>query len=190
MSVTLPYPTLAAGAVISADELNQNFSALANKFGTIDNSDIKAAAGISIDKHSASYEYLPISVKLTDGTAANDYFVPVYNDGKGDWTVVASQWATADTGTPAGTCIYKIEWGVYNGAATPGAFTVASTIDTVPLAGDALASQGIDASPATTSLAFGSAGVYRSLRFYISTTDADCGSPIYITLQLKRQIAT
>jgi hypothetical protein len=189
MAVTIRNPTLGTG-VADSTKIDENFADIVNKFGYIDNSDIKSGAGISIDKLSASYEYLPITVRLADGTASNDQLVPVYNDGKTDWSVVGTQWATADTGTPAGTCTFKIEWGLYNGAATPGAFTVVSTIDTVALAGDAIASQGVDSSPATTSLAFGGAGVYRSLRFYISTVDADCGSPIYITLLLKRQIAT
>jgi hypothetical protein len=190
MAVTIPYPTLGTGVVADSTKIDDNLAAVVNKFGNIDNSDIKSGAGISIDKLSASYEYLPVSVRLTDGTAANEHLVPVYNDGKGDWSVVATQWATADTGTPAGTCTFKIEWGVYDGAATPGAFTVASTIDTIALAGTAVASQGVDSGPATSTLAFGGAGVYRALRFYISTVDADCGSPIYITLLLKRQIAT
>lgn len=189
MSLSIPN-TFTSGTVVDASDVNENFTAVSQKFGNIDNSDIKSGAGISVDKLSAQYQYLPISVRLTDGTAANDQLVPVYNDGKGDWTVVATQWATADTGTPAGTAVVSIEWGVYNGAATPGAFTAASTIDTVALAGDAIASQGVDTSPTTSTLAFGGAGVYRSLRFYVSTVDADCGSPIYVTLLLKRKIAT
>ena len=192
MSLTLTNSTLGPG-VVDAAKINENFTAVATKFGNIDNSDVKSGAGISVDKLSASYEYLPISIVLTDGTAARDVYCPVYNDGKGDWTVVATQWATADTGTNgagAAVAVFKVEWGLFNGAATPGAFTVVSTIDTVALVGDALASQGIDSSPTTTTLAFGGAGVYRMLHFYVSTTDADCGSPIYVTLQLKRQIAT
>ena len=189
MAVTLTYPTLTTSPASKA-ELESNFTTLAQKFGNITNADVASGAGLDIDKLSAQYEYLPISVRLTDGTAANDQFVPVYNDGKGNWTVVATQWATADTGTPTGTCILKIEWGVYDEAATPGAFTVAATIDTVALAGTAIASQGVDTSPTTATLTFGSAGVYRSLRFYVSTVDADCESPIYVTLQLKRKIAT
>lgn len=191
MSLTLTNPTLAG--VVDATDINENFADVTSKFGNIDNSDIKAAAGIALSKLAASYEYLPISVRLTDGTAANEHLVPVYDDGKGNWTVVATQWATADTGTNgagAAVAVVTIQWGVYNDAATPGAFTSASTIDTIALVGDALASQGIDSSPTTTTLTFGAAGVYRSLRFYVSTTDADCGSPIYVTLLLKRQIAT
>ena len=192
MSLTLTNPTLGPG-VVDATKINENFSVVANKFGNIDNSDVKSAAGISIDKLSASYEYLPVTVAIADGTAANERLVPMYNDSKGNWTVVGTQWATADTGTNgagAAVAVVTIEWGVYNGAATPGAFTVANTIDTIALVGDALASQGIDASPTTSTLAFGGAGVYRSLRFYVSTIDADCGSPIFVTLLLKRQIAT
>lgn len=185
MSLTLTNPTLGPG-VVDATDINENFSDVSSKFGNIDNSDIKSAAGISIDKLSASYEYLPISVKIADGTAANEFLYPLYNDSKGDWTPVGVQWATADTGTPAGTCVFKIDWGVYNGAATTGAFTSTTTVATVTLAGDAIASQGVQSSVST--CAFGGAGVYRAFRFYVSTTDADCGSPIYATLLLKRQI--
>jgi hypothetical protein len=189
MAITLPYPTLGPGPVDSA-QLMANFNALADAIANLDNGNFKVGGALDINKLSASYEYMPITVRLTDGTATNEQIVPVYNDSKGNWSVVATQWATADTGTPAGTCVLKIEWGVYNGAATPGAFTVTSTIDTIALTGDALASQNVDSSPTTSSLAFGGAGVYRALRFYVSTTDATCGSPIYITLLLKRQIAT
>lgn len=191
MSVTLPYPTLGPGVVDNA-KIESNFSTLANKFGNIDNSDVKSAAGISVDKHSASYEYLPITVKLVDGTAANDVVVPVYNDSKGNWTVVAIQWMTLDTGAPSG--VFKVEWGLYDGTADDviaNQWTLVSLIDTVAIAGAAnVSTQGVDTSPATTSLAFGGAGVYRALRVYMSTVDATAGDPIDITIQLKRQIAT
>lgn len=189
MAVTLPYTTLGPG-VVDAAQINANFAAIVTALTNIDNSNVKSSGGISIDKLSASYEYLPITVKLTDGTAANEQIVPVYNDSKGNWTVVADQWATANTGTPDGTCGYSIQWGIYNGAATPGAFTSSATIDTVALSGASIASQGIDSSPTTSTLTFGGGGVYRALRFYITSTNATCTSPIYITLLLKRQIAT
>src|SRR3990167_1643715 len=98
MSLTLPYPTLTTTTAVRA-ELQDNFTTVAAKFGQVDNEDIRANANIDVDKLSAQYEYWPVSVRLADGTAANEYLVPMYNDGNGDWTVVATQWATADTGT-------------------------------------------------------------------------------------------
>lgn len=188
MSVTLPYPTLTAGATISADELNQNFSTLANKFGNIDNSDVKSGAGVSIDKLSASYEYLNIRFTLTNMNSTDTIDVcPLYNDGKGDWTYVATQWATQDTGDPTG--VFVIQWGSYTGgaaSATP-ALTVVSTIDTVALAGVEIQSQNSDASPSVTSLA---SGTNRMLWARVSTIDANADSPVYISCLLKRQIKT
>jgi hypothetical protein len=189
MALTLPYPTLGPGPVDNA-QIMANFNALADAIANLDNGNFKVGGALDINKISATYEYMPVCVRLSDGTATNEQIVPLYNDSKGNWSVVATQWATADTGTPGATCTFKIEWGVYNGGATPGAFTVTSTIDTVTLAGNDIASQGVDTSPTTSSLAFGGAGVHRALRFYISTTDATCGSPIYVSLLLKRQIAT
>ncbi len=189
MSVTLPYPSLSAGATISADELNQNFSALANKFGNIDNTDVKSGANISIDKLNASYEYLTVNVSLADGTASNDVLYPLYNDSKGDWTYVSTQWVTDDVGTPTG--VIGVRWGSLDGTATdtiPNNWTNATTIDDVALSGTANSSgQGSDATLASSSLAFSGT---RCLRFYMSTTDAAAGARIYITATLKRQIKT
>lgn len=187
MSVTLPYPTLGPGPVDSA-KLLANFNALANAIGSIDNSYIDSGAAIDVNKLSAQYEYMVIKFKLSDGTSLNNIDVcPFYNDGLGDWTYVATQWATQDTGAP--TAVFKIQWGSYSGggsSATP-AVTVTSTIDTVALAGIEIQSQASDASPAVTSLA---SGTNKMLWAQISTVDAAAGQPIYIGCLLKRKIAT
>ncbi len=190
MSLSIPYPTLGTG-VSDSTKIDSNFSSVTAKFGNITDADIASAAGIAISKLSASYEYLPINVTLTDGTASNDVLYPLYNDSKGNWSVVAVQWATIDTGTPTG--VIGIQWGVLDGSGTTSIaadFTSAATIDSVALVGANIASQGVDASPTTSTLTFGGAGVHRSLRFYMSTTDAAATSPIFVSLLLKRQIAT
>lgn len=191
MALTIPNPTLGTG-ISDSTLIDANMAAIAAKFGNINNTDIQTGAGIDITKLSASYQYMPITVQLATGAAANDVIVPVYNDGLGDWTVVGCQWVTLDNGDPS--AVFKIEWGLLDGTATDviaNQWTLVSTIDTVTLSGAAnVSTQGVDASPATTTLAFGGAGVYRSLRFYVSTLDADATSIIYITLMLKRQIKT
>ena len=188
MALTLSYPTLGPG-VVSASEINSNFTTISAKFGNIDNSDIKAGAGISIDKLSASYEYMSIGFTLAGGSASNDVLHPLYNDGKGDWTAVGAQWATIDTGDPS--AVVTIAWGVLDGSATTSIasdWTNVTTVCTMALTGANIASQG--ATSSVTSFAFGGAGVHRSLRCYVSTTDADATSPIYVSLLLKRQIKT
>ena len=190
MAVTLPYPTLGPG-IVDAAEINANFSALVTAMTNIGNENIRSGAAISIDKNSASYEYMNVSVVLAGGSASNDTLVPIYNDSKGNWTVVSTQWATDDTGAPTG--VIGIQWGVLDGTATDtiaNNFSSTATVDSVALVGANISSQGIDSSPTTTTLTFGGGGVYRCLRFYMSTTDAAATAPIHITLLLKRQIAT
>lgn len=201
MSVTLTYPTLGPGVVDSA-QLVSNFSTLASKFGNIDNSDIKASANIALSKLAASYEYMVVRFTLDDltilytgaavpasGGAPRCFDVcPIYNDGKGDWTYVATQWATQDTGAPSG--VFKIMWGTYSGggAGTTPALTIVSTIHTVTITGSAnTQGQGSDASPSVTSLA---SGTNRFLMAGVSTVDAGATSPVHISCLLKRQIAT
>jgi hypothetical protein len=207
MSLTLPYPTLGPGVVNSA-ELVLNFSAIASKFGSIDNSDIKAVANIALSKLAASYEYMVVRLSIDDmtllytGNAAPVSggnprcvdFCPIYDDGKGAWTYVATAWCTTDTG--AGTGVFKIFWGVFNGgaAAVVPAVTLGTgaaelnTIDTITIGGTAnIQSQGSDASPAVTSLV---GGTNRFLMLGVSTADAAATSPLYVSVHLKRQIAT
>jgi hypothetical protein len=193
MAVTIPYPTLGTG-VADSTKIDDNNAAIVNKFGNIDNSDIKSGAGISINKLSASYEYMQVNATLDlqvastiAGPPVNNVFIPVYSDGKGDWSVVGGYWATVDTGDPS--AVVKADWGVFNGAAAPGAFTSTATIATYTLVGANIASQGL-ATINTSTLAFGGAGVYRFLRFYVSTNDADASTVCSVSLTLKRQIAT
>lgn len=188
MSVTLPYPALSPGEVVDQAQLNSNFSTLANKFGTIDNSDVKSGAGLDINKLSASYEYMTIRFTLADMTSTSNIDVcPFFNDSKGDWTYVATQWATQDTG--AGTGAFQIGWGQYNGAASSAApaLTTTSTIDTITLSGAEIQSQASDSAPAVSTLA---SGTNRMLWAKVSTADATAGQKVYIGCLLKRQIAT
>jgi hypothetical protein len=199
MSLTLPY-TLASGAVVDSNKLNSNFGALADKFdGGIDNSDIRSGAAISISKLSASYEYMTVKFRLDDMTVAytgaatpvgGPYRLdvcPIYNDGKGDWTYVATSWATQDTGAPVG--VFKVFWATFTGgaASTTPALTIISTVDTIALAGVEIQSQGSDAAPAVSTLA---SGTDRCLVVGVSTVDAAATSPVWISCTLKRQIAT
>jgi hypothetical protein len=69
MSLTIPN-SFSSGSVVSASEVNDNNTAIAAKFGNIDNSDVKAAAGIDVSKLSAS-NYEAVIVCNLVGTELN-----------------------------------------------------------------------------------------------------------------------
>jgi len=194
MSLTLTNPTLGPG-VVDADELNDNFSDIASKFGNIDNSDIKSGAGISIDKLSASYEYMvvPIAFKETGGTGltASRFLgsAPLYNDGKGTWTAVAYGWQTNDVGAMTGAIDYL--WGYYE---TTGSLNGSPTVIKNAEALDG----------GTANLAFNDGGTVNvtlpwtvdRMMIYVVVDTADAtacstaGDWLYATVTLKRQIKT
>jgi hypothetical protein len=115
MSLTIPN-TFTSGTAVSASNVNSNFTAVAAKFGNIDNSDIKSAAGIDVDKLSAQYEYMTVPLAhVSNATfpAAGTVLAaaPVYNDGKGTWTAVAYGWYCQEVGSQDGAI--DILWGYY-----------------------------------------------------------------------------
>jgi hypothetical protein len=194
MSLTLPYPTLGPGVVNSA-ELVLNFSAISSKFsGNIDNSDIKAAANISLSKLAASYEYITINLThISNATfpaaAALLAAQPMYNDGKGAWTCASYAWFCQDVGSQDATI--TVQWGYYD---TGGTWQNTAAIVT----GEALNGSGAsdrifqDGAASTQALAWTqSAMVLRVIvgaqGTNVLTTAED---KLGVSITLKRQIAT
>jgi hypothetical protein len=184
MAVTLPYPTLGPG-VISDDEINSNFSTLASKFGSITNSDIRANAGVSIDKLSASYEYITIKLfdTATTGTGIKD-FVPIYNDGKGAWTVAGAGYIMSDAGSTSPT--FTIIFGYPTDASTT--FNTSTTVvaATTPTASDGNYRH---ANLTLNSTTITPTSNNESLALNITGAGTASGT-LWVSVLLKRQIAT
>ena len=106
MSLTL---TTSLSSTITKSELEGNFTSIANKFGAIDNTDIKASAGIAISKLAASKEYVTIvldNTAYTWGSAGSVIAIaplPGLSSTQNDWTLKTAAWFVSDTGSSAGT---------------------------------------------------------------------------------------
>ena len=97
-------------ATITKSELDGNFASIQEKFnGGIENSDIKAAAGIAISKLAASKEYVTVNLMNPEYVwgSAGDVIaaagLPGLEGTQADWTLVRAKWFIQDTGTTAGT---------------------------------------------------------------------------------------
>jgi hypothetical protein len=102
--------TTSLSSTITKSELEGNFTSIQNKFNAgVDNSDIKAGAGIDISKLSASKEYTAITLSnpaYTWGSAGATIFIaplPGLSGTQSTWTLVAANWFVSDTGSSAGT---------------------------------------------------------------------------------------
>jgi len=106
MALTL---TTSLSSTITKSELEGNFTSIANKFGAIDNSDIKASAGIAISKLAASKEYVTVvldNTAYTWGSAGATIAIaplPGLSSTQNDWTLKAVSWFVSDGGSSAGT---------------------------------------------------------------------------------------
>ena len=106
MALTL---TTSLSSTITKSELEGNFTSIANKFGAIDNSDIKASAGIAISKLAASKEYVTVVLDNTAftwssaGTVIAIAPLPGLSSTQNDWTLKAASWFVSDGGSAAGT---------------------------------------------------------------------------------------
>lgn len=187
MAVTLPYPTLGPG-VIDAAQITANFNAVLSAVSTIDNSDVEDGANLDINKLSASYEYL--AVKLSGATTGAigtvvDFF-PLYDDGKGSWTVVGSNYLLLTGGTtkPA----IQLQNGYYTDNTTTWNVLDSITAATTMGAGDGATNHSTGTITLTdTSLQLNAnlAGI----AMFITTQGVASGTA-YVTVHLKRQIAT
>ena len=106
MALTL---TTSLSSTITKSELEGNFTSIANKFGAIDNSDIKASAGIAISKLAAAKEYVTVVLDNTAftwssaGTVIAIAPLPGLSSTQNDWHLEAASWFVSDTGSSAGT---------------------------------------------------------------------------------------
>lgn len=106
MALTLT--TLDSTTVIRS-EIQGNFTTIASKFGAIDNSDIKAAAGIAISKLAAAKEYVTVVLDNTAyawGSAGATIAIaplPGLSSTQNDWSLKVASWFISDTGSAAGT---------------------------------------------------------------------------------------
>ncbi len=193
MSVTLPYTSLGPGVVDSA-VLLANFNVLAAKFATIDNSDIAASgAAISIDKLSASYEYITINLThVSNGTfpaaGTNLALQPMYNDTKGPWTCASYAWYCQDGGDQLGSI--DILWGSYANNVWA---TTATIVSNELLNGSTAANQNFqDGAASTQALAWTQSAMV--LRVAVNTQGTGVMSTaedkLGVSITLKRQIAT
>lgn len=187
MAVTLPYPSLASGAVISHTELNENFSTLANKFGSITNSDVAAAAALSIDKLSASYEYMVVKLSGATTAAAIVDYVPIFNDGKGSWTVSGVQYVLIDAGSA--NCAIRIQAGYYTDASTTWNVTDNITAATTLTGTDATNYNGTISVTDSSFDPDPGAGDVKSIALSITGAGTASGN-VYVGVMLKRQIKT
>lgn len=132
MSVLIPYPTL-TGAV-DPSKLQSNFNALANKFSLgIDNSDISASAAISVDKLTASNQYMTLKFGpyVSTGSGILDY-TPIFYDANGAWIISGINYLILDAGTTRP--VVRFHWGNYTDGTTTlnvtSNLTAATTIGT------------------------------------------------------------
>jgi len=117
MALTL---TTSLASTITKSELESNFTSIANKFGAIDNSDIKAAAGIAISKLAAAKEYVVITLESRgDGTGldTDDQYrdmvpLPGLSGNENNWTLVQAAWVCTDVG--GGAVTFDVEWSNYD----------------------------------------------------------------------------
>lgn len=194
MSLVLPNPTLGPG-VVNSSELVENFSAIATKFGNVDNSDIKASAGIELSKLAASYEYVTVNLEyriVGAGTfpAANTVLAvhPMYNDGKGAWSTAAYSWATNDVGAQTGAV--TLQWGKYDASGTWA--TTSTIVSGELLNGGTNNTPFQDGATNSTSLAWTQSAM--AFRLIVATQDATAlftdGDFLTVNVLLKRQITT
>jgi|TARA_R110000824_G_scaffold112943_1_gene262433 subtilase family serine protease len=134
MALTL---TTSLSDTITKSELEGNFSSIAGKFGAIDNTDIKASAGIAISKLAATKEYVVITLESRgDGTGldTDDQYrdmvpLPGLSGNENNWTMVQAAWVCTDVG--AGSATFDVEWSNYD---ANGNYAVVST----PIAAEVL----------------------------------------------------
>jgi hypothetical protein len=106
--------TTSLNNTITKSELDTNFTSIQEKFnGGIDNSDIKAGAGIAVSKLAASKEYVTVNLMNPEytwdatGSGPNTVIaaagLPGLEANQADWALVKAKWFVQDTGSSAGT---------------------------------------------------------------------------------------
>jgi len=187
MAIVLPYPSLGTG-VVDPSKLEANFSELASKFGAITTSDLAASAGIANSQLAAQYQWMAIPLFCTSMTATgvgSSSMVPIYNDGKGAWTVAAINYITPDVGTK--TCEARIDLGYWNGTTWTAFDNSTATVITATNNNDG--AQGSLSTTGMTTITGSSSPIY-ALAINITVADAAAGGSLFATVQLKRSITT
>ncbi len=192
MSVTVPY-TFANGAIIEADELNDNFAAVVTYLQNLTTDNLNASAGIVATQLSENKGYFLVNFRIDAAQwAATSPFVTVGLPGFSDtFQIVKGSWRLTDCG--ANTTAIKIEWGSYTGASNAWAnfITVVSTV-TISGTGADRPQQGSLTINATSVSQH--ASIERALRLEVTTKDGSAFTAatdsLEVTLLLKHVVVS
>ena len=130
--------TTSLSSTITKSELEGNFTTITNKFNAgIDNTDIKAGAGIVVSKLAASKEYMTLTLATggdAEGFDVDDQYrdyvpLPGLSGTESSWNLKAASWIC--TGVGGGTGAFDVEWCQYD---ANGNFVVVTT----PIAAEVL----------------------------------------------------
>lgn len=160
-TVTLPYAIGPTG-VITATEIDGNINAIATAVnGNLDTTNIATGAGIVLSQLATIYEYMTIPLRIlgpgAGGLTGAGYIqhqscVPLYNDGKGNWTIDRVSWFCNDTGD--GTAQIKVQFGYYTGTPTWTATDYTAAITLANSSGGAQTPNQGNVAPSVATLAF------------------------------------
>ncbi len=185
MALTLPYPSLTTNPATKA-EVEGNFTAISAKLGgNLVNADISASAAISVSKLDKSYEYMNVKLYSADVTVTPGIldYLPLYNDGKGSWSVVGVQYLMDDAGTTGPT--FQVLFGYPTDAST-----TFNTTTTVTAATAVTASNGNYRHASVTVTGATVAPSANNEGLALKTTVAGVATgPLHVGVMLKRQIA-
>lgn len=201
MSLTITN-TFTAGSTIVAADINTNFTDVSNKFGNIDNSDIKSGAAIDVDKLSAQYQEKDIvlvvhQAQLAAGWPAASATTPLAvipipgSNGDTAWTATDVSWVCTDTGDGAGD--FDVRYGEFN---STGVWTnTASVVTTVSMtnanaANDANDGKALEGGSVSLPFATTSRGLaIMSSAASATTLAGGTGKFLAVTVTLRRKIS-
>jgi hypothetical protein len=197
MSLTLTNPTLGpSGQIVDATDINENFADIATKFGNIDNSDVKSAAGIDVAKLSAqNYEFVVnLEIKPTTAVApGTSATIPIAMVGlpailtTDTFTIVDMSYAITDSGDAAATTTFNVSWGSF----IAGVWTATSSILNATNITGGTAMQSAAITPTASSIT-GSTGTERFIALFLTAIGANALNTAYsslvVSIRLKRNI--
>ena len=111
--------TTSLAATVTKSELEDNFTSIQEKFnGGIDNSDIKASAGIEASKLKESKEYVALVLETkgdTTGLSVDDQYrdyvsLPGLSGNQNPWTLKSASWVCTDVGDGSTVVTFDVEW--------------------------------------------------------------------------------
>lgn len=193
MSLVIPN-TFSSGATLDPTEVNQNFTAVANKMGSIVNEDIASNAAISVDKLSAQYERVVINARIPNAhlSAADTYFyIPFLSPASPGWVVDGITFTIYNNSTGAllsmsGTKDASVQWGEIT--KTTGVWTTVTTVTSGQQL-DGLYATSATLSNATLGAIGGASTEIPAFRFYLDTySGSAANAEAYMSIVLKRKI--